>query len=267
MKTLPCVLYINIYFSRLLIKNIHHFHFSSIEKYLTTAPSRSDAWQQNQSVPWNCHEPTPLAVPFARAARRALFRRLIWTRRASPSYRIDHWSLKFKCGNSSGARAPSPRSRLARSRALRSQPSRVSFIAVLLFLVDHAIVSCRLARTRHVLRLFLAFYLQVSVSLSVRRMSSSLPCVDVLGSAPARRSHGSPSADFLTKKQTRALCWRKSTSAGRAEWLNTIWSARRYLFELVIVVSLLETRGQRVFFFIFGFAFLTIGSLVCDNLR
>ena len=28
----------------------------------------------------------------------------------------------------------------------------------------------------------------------------------------------------LRKKQTRALCWRKSTSAGRAEWLIQLWS-------------------------------------------
>lgn len=51
----------------------------------------------------------------------------------------------------------------------------------------------------------------------------------------------------LRKKQTRALCWRKSTSAGCAEWLIQLWS--RTLLPTRLDgnnSSLYETRGPRL---------------------
>lgn len=104
--------------------------------------------------------------------------------------------------------------------------SHTSFIAVLLFLVDdHAIVSCRSARTRHVHCPFFTQIICYFTSLSFQRMSDSLPCVDVLGSAPARRSHGSPSADFLTKKTNKSTLLKK-IDVCRSRWMiNTIMIA------------------------------------------
>lgn len=63
--------------------------------------------------------------------------------------------------------------------------------------------------------------------------SVSLPCVDVLGSAPARRSHARHRADFLEKKTNKStLLKRKSTSAGSRWMINTIMCSRRYLVPL-----------------------------------
>lgn len=107
---------------------------------------------------------------------------------------IDLW-------NSSASRAARAQSAAADAVPLAHATvtlSRVSFIAVLLFLVDdHAIVSCRSARTRHVALPAPTRVRWHVASRSGRRTSDSLPCVDVLGSAPARRSHGSPSEFWL----------------------------------------------------------------------
>lgn len=149
------------------------------------------------------------------------------TRRASLSYRIDHWSLKFECGNSSGARAfaAAADSRPFHTRAPLLPLSRVSFIAVLLFLVDdHAIVSCRSARTRHVLRPCPTRAQKCLASPSLRRTSHCCRASMFWEVHPpdVPTVHLRPTS--LRKKQTRAHCWRKSTSAGRAEWLIQLWA-------------------------------------------
>lgn len=147
--------------------------------------------------------------------------------RASRSYRIDHWSLKFECGNSSGARAAfGHRARPAHTRGRSLLSSRVSFIAVLLFLVDdHAIVCCRLARTRHTLRHVLSWGLRWVLCLVLAgacRTRCRASMFWEVHPPDVPTVHLRPTS--LRKNQTRALCWRKSTSAGRAEWLIQLWS-------------------------------------------
>ncbi|CAH2043958.1 unnamed protein product, partial [Iphiclides podalirius] len=90
---------------------------------------------------------------------------------------------------------------------------------------DHAIVSCRSARTRHGHRPSPAKARLLSRVPFAPAHVVLLPCVDVLGSAPARRSHGSPSADFLTKKTNKSTLLKKIDVCRSRRMINTIMTA------------------------------------------
>lgn len=135
--------------------------------------------------------------------------------------------------------------RAARARSPCPVPfARATVAVVSCFFYCRFIISCRWSRDR---KLSLGAHTSCLPSLSGKGAKIFfysftpahvvlLPCVDVLGSAPARRSHGSPSADFLTKKTNKSTLLKK-IDVCRSRWMiNTITSARRYLLDSIIIV-------------------------------
>lgn len=158
---------------------------------------------------------------------------------ASRSYRIDHWSLKF-VGKSSGVPRPAA---AAPSRSL----TRATVTVVSCFFYCRFIISCRWSRDCK-----LSLGAHTSRLLSLSHEIANEYFVSLQSGARRTRCRASmfwevhppdvPTVHLLTslrKKQTRALCWRKSTSAGRVEWLIQLWSRTpRYLLVLTLIIVL-----------------------------
>lgn len=141
-------------------------------------------------------------------------------RAASRSYRIDHWSLKFERATRAARAIPRPPCSVSLTRATVTVAS--------CFFYCRFIISCRWSRDCELSlgahtscapslsceSVFLCFHLVLPGACRTRCRASMFWEVHP---SDVPTVHLRPTS--LRKKQTRALCWRKSTSAGRAEWL------------------------------------------------
>lgn len=179
---------------------------------------------------WNRHEPNQyrrlyLSVYFSNSFSVTLRSRLV-ARLALIASIIDLWN--------SNARQVERRLRNLRPPSPSRSLARPDLTVVSCFFYCRFIISCRWSRD---CELSLGAHTSYRASLSRKRYTRMFGLAPSGAGACRTRCRASmfwevhpldvPTVHLrptsLRKKQTRALCWRKSTSAGRAEWLIQLW--------------------------------------------